>query len=510
LAEADLKGGLLRLTGSKIWPLLTRVGNFLVAQGIESYLVGGLVRDLFRERDTADIDLAVKGDALEIARQVAGLVDGKYVLLDRTNRIGRVVLVETETPQSKTQWEFDFSTIEVEIEEDLARRDFTIDAMAVDLGQLGKTPSLLKIIDPFDGWHDLQQRIIRVVAETTFESDAVRLLRAVRLAAELGFTIEGETEGLIRRHSGLIAKVAGERVREELLRIMAVPDTEEFLPYLDELGLLIAIFPELSEMKDVKQPKEHYWDVFDHSLRTVKTLDFLLQQGSWEYGDEGVLAIVPWSEKLAQHFDQEISHGSTRRSLLKLAALLHDVAKPQTKAIDAAGRMRFLGHAIEGATRTAGMLERLRFSGKEVKLVETMVRHHLRPTQMSQEGLPTRRAIYRYFRDTGEAGLDILFLSLADHLATRGPHLKLSHWQEHVRVVEFVLSQHFVEESITRPPKLIDGHDLTRIYGLSSGPKIGRILEAIREAQASGEVITREEYFCPDHLYLSRTGGLAH
>jgi poly(A) polymerase len=179
--------------------------------------------------------------------------------------------------------------------------------------------------------------------------------------------------------------------------------------------------------------------------------------------------------------------------LLKLAALLHDVAKPQTKAVAEDGRVHFLGHGRLGAAVAAGILERLRFSGKEIKLVEVMVREHLRPTQMSQEGLPTHRAIYRYFRDTEGAGIDTLFLSLADHLATRGPNLEISGWREHARVVEYVLSQHFAQERLIVPTKLISGHDLINTFGLNPGPKIGKLLEAVREAQASGEITTREE-----------------
>jgi len=179
--------------------------------------------------------------------------------------------------------------------------------------------------------------------------------------------------------------------------------------------------------------------------------------------------------------------------LLKLAALLHDIAKPQTKTIDEGGRMRFLGHANEGAAIAVNILERLRFSGKEVRLVEIMVRHHLRPGQMSHNELPSRRAIYRYFRDTGDAGIDILFLSLADHLATRGPQLNLDEWKEHAKLVEYVLSQRFQEETLVSPPKLIDGHDLINVFGMRPGPKIGELLEAVREAQAAGELITRQD-----------------
>ena len=112
---------------------------------------------------------------------------------------------------------------------------------------------------------------------------------------------------------------------------------------------------------------------------------------------------------------------------------------------------------------------------------------------MSQEGLPTRRAIYRYFRDTGDAAIDILFLSMADHLATRGPHLNLTRWQEHAQMVSYVLTQRFEQEQVVLPPKLVDGHDLINIFGMSPGPKIGEFLEQVREAQASGEVTTKAE-----------------
>ncbi len=485
----DFPGSMIK---SGAWRLLTTVGDFLTEQDIQAYLVGGLVRDVFLGRDTADIDIAVAPDALEIAPRVAALLGGKYVLLDEANRIGRVV-VNKGTPSTGGRWELDFSTFKGSIEQDLARRDFTIDAMAVDLSQLGKGFTDVQLIDPFNGWSDLHQGVIRTVAETAFESDAVRLLRAVRLAAELGFSIDKETEALIRRHSCLIANVAGERVREELLRLLAISRGGYFPLYLDELGLLTAIIPELAQTKGVEQPREHFWNVFDHSVELVAAVDFVLRQGAWGYADEKVLAVVPWSAVLAQHFALEVSSGSTRRLLLKLAALLHDIAKPGTQAIDEGGRIRFLGHAKEGAAIAVNILERLRFSAKEVKLVEIMVRHHLRPGQMSHNELPSHRAIYRYFRDTGEAGIDILFLSLADHLATRGPQLDLAQWQEHTQMVAYILAQRFQEESLVVPPKLVDGHDLIDIFGMSPGPEIGELLEAVREAQASAELATREE-----------------
>jgi poly(A) polymerase len=483
--------------GSLIEPrvsfLLTRVSSFLASQNIEAYIVGGFIRDVLLGRKTADIDIAVAGDSLKTSAQVANTLGGKYVPLDEANQIGRVILADEEAPTTSKRWEIDFSPLRGSITEDLAQRDFTIDALATELSQLAAGHRDVPIIDPFSGLTDLREGVIRAVSAKVFQSDAARLLRGVRLAHELGFIIERQTETLIKRHSHLVSDVAGERLREELLRLLAIPGGEKPLAHLDELGLLTALIPELLPEKGVTQPKEHFWDVFTHSLKTVAAADFLLRRGDWEYAPDEVLAAAPWSAKLNEHFNQTVSSGSTRRTLVKLAALLHDIAKPQTKTTEANGRTRFLGHGEQGAEIAAGILERLRFSSKEIKLVANMIRHHLRPTQMSQEGLPSPRAIYRYFRDTGDSGVDILLLSLADHLATRGPNLKLGSWREHTQVVSYVLAKRFEEVRVVTPPKLINGHDLIKIFGLSPGPEVGRLLEIAREAQASGELNTREE-----------------
>jgi poly(A) polymerase len=255
---------------------------------------------------------------------------------------------------------------------------------------------------------------------------------------------------------------------------------------------LTAMIPEMEPARGVEQPKEHHWDVLNHSLETVRAVEFLLRQNQWEYAPEEILEAIPWSEKLAQHFDSEVGSGSTHASLLKLAALLHDIAKPETKII-ANERVRFFGHTDQGAETAAAILERLRFSNKEIKLVEMMVRSHMRPTQMSHEGMPTRRAIYRYFRDTGIAGIDVLFLSLADHLAARGPELDTGQWKGQATQAYCLLVDCFEEVSASAPPKLIDGHDLINLFGLKPGPQIREILDSVRESQAAGELTTREQ-----------------
>jgi len=465
--------------------LLTQISRLLDKKNVRAFIVGGFVRDTLLGRATADIDIAVDADALEIAREVAAALSGTYVELDDVNRIGRVVL-----PDKK--WQVDFTTLKGDIKQDLARRDFTIDAMAAELDKSIDYIDISNIIDPFDGRDDISRRLLKAVDATVFETDAARLVRAVRLAAELGFHIEDATEQLISDNSYRVTDVAGERLREELLRLLALPSAGQRLFYIDRLGLLTALFPELARGKGVDQPKVHVWDIFDHSLQTVSAVEFVLRESSWEFAGDDILAAVPWSDRLSRYFDREISSGSTGRSLLKLAALFHDIAKPQTRTMDD-GRARFLGHPEQGAAITADIMTRLRFSNREIQLVELLIKYHLRPTQMSHEGLPTKRAIYRFFRDAGEAGIDLLFLCLADHLATRAASLDMLEWQDHTRMTEYVLTRHFEAENPAEALKIIDGNDVMKSLGLSPGPVVGELLEALREARAAGEIATRPQ-----------------
>jgi poly(A) polymerase len=334
---------------------------------------------------------------------------------------------------------------------------------------------------------------VRGVSEQIFEADAARLLRAVRLAAELDFTIEPNTECLISRYSQAITEVSGERVREELLRLLTLPRAAYYLRYLDKLGLLFALIPELAESKGVEQPTVHFWDVFEHSLQTVAAVEFLIRESDWEYSNDDMLTTAPWSDVIESHLSQEVSSGSNHKVLLKLAGLFHDVAKPMTKSIDDTGRARFLGHTKQGAAMTANILERLRFSNREIRVVEGLVYHHLRPAQMANEELPTQRAIYRYFRDTGEVGVDILLLALADYLASRGPLASMEEWKKHCQLINYILAEHDTQETKILPVKLIDGHDIMNKFDLVPSPLIGKLLAMVNEAHASGELSTKEE-----------------
>ena len=472
---------------------IERIGRFLEKRGTAAYLVGGFVRDLQLGRRTSDVDLALDADPLQLGPELAQDLGGKFLLLDELNRIVRVVMT-AKAADPFNFWYADFSPLGgADIRADLSRRDFSINAMAIELGAWRRTPADVPILDPCGGKKALKEKRVDAVGPDVFTADPARLLRALRFCAELDFKLGASTRDLVRRDSALVDRAAAERNREELVKILNSPRAGVTALEMDNLGLLTSFIPELEPARGVEQPREHHWDVLEHSLRSVQAVEYLLHQGAWEYCALPLREAVPWSETMADYFRERVSGGSTHQSLLKLAALLHDIAKPQTK-IMAENRVRFYGHNEQGAAAVAALLERLRFSRKETQAVELMVRLHMRPTQMSHEGKPTPRAIYRYLRDAAGFALDILYLSLADHLAARGPDLDPQDWSWHVHQTCEVLEGW--ERSKQRPAevvRLLDGNDLMREFSLSPGPRLRTILEALKEAQAVGEITSRAE-----------------
>ena len=218
--------------------------------------------------------------------------------------------------------------------------------------------------------------------------------------------------------------------------------------------------------------------------------------------------IFAWREhELRTYLADEISEGRPRALLLKLAALLHDVSKPQTKSIDDDGRIRFLGHADEGARVASTIMRRLRFSTREREFVATLVREHLRPVQLAAVGeVPTLRALYRFHRDAGDALEGVLLLSLADAAAARGDRMTREGWSRQAAYMNSVLVRLQGEEGIVRAPRLVSGHDIMSQFGVEEGPRIGRLLEAVREAQATARVRDREGALHLVRALLDETG----
>jgi tRNA nucleotidyltransferase/poly(A) polymerase len=479
------------------WPL-KQICTIAAARGIQVWVVGGVVRDALLERPVHDWDFAADRDALGLARAVGDTLGGAYFPLDTERGAGRVILAA----EHGVRLELDFAVLRGDdLESDLAARDFTINAMALD-----KAGTL---VDPVGGEADLKAKRIRATSKHAFQNDPVRVLRATRLEAELGFEIEPQTAAWIRRDAPLLTRPSAERLRDEFARGMALPGASIYVQRLDELGLLSHVIPELESLKGVIQSPPHRFDVWRHTLAIVDTLEMVVAAvtGAPLRPRLHALANVPpavwgdtarvlsqFSGDVREHLAVVFCDDRDRALLLKLAALLHDVGKPETWSEGEDGYIHFYGHEPAGARIAAARLRKLRFSRDEVKRVRTIVEGHLRPPHLARAEKVTRRAVYRYFRATGDAGVEIVLLSLADHLATWGPNLREQRWARRLEVAELLLSHYFErrEETIA-PPPLVSGHDLMTELGLEAGPEIGRLLEALREAQAAGEVQTREE-----------------
>jgi putative nucleotidyltransferase with HDIG domain len=488
-------------------PLIGQVLDLLRHRRGVHWLVGGYVRDILMGRPTHDLDLVVEDGAMTLARAIADRFGGAFYPLDEARDIGRAILSEPQPVLT-----VDVSRLQGgDLAADLAQRDFTINAMALALNH-----EPLTLIDPHGGRHDIAGRWVRAVSESAFRDDPIRCLRAVRLAAELEFRVEEQTQAWVRRDASLVSATSPERVQAELVRILDAEGADLHLRHLSQLGLLPLVLPEVADLQGVLQSLPHTLDVFDHTLMAVRQLELVLRAvegdvvaGLSTAGDSSgkpapsiqkaaltrlATGLGPLREDLHRHLSVSTSADRTRGMLLRWAALLHDVGKPKTRTVENGGRVRFIEHDAVGAALAAQTLRRLRFTAVEARWVESIVRQHMRPSALAREPVLTRRAVYRFFRDAGAAGVDTCLLALADHLATWGQNLDTAHWSDRVDGACRLFDSYF-RHGATRvsPRPLVSGTELQEACGLDEGPRIGVLLEAIREAQAAGEVSTRDE-----------------
>ncbi len=471
------------------------LADFLSHQGIGAYFVGGVIRDSLLKIKTDDIDVAVEGNALIIGKAAASKLKGTYIELDRDRGICRVVVA------GEKGFQVDFVSANEGIKEDLARRDFTVDSMAIDIESIrtneGKVSfATSNLIDPLNGRRDLHLGKLRAVSSSSLADDPVRLMRAVRLSSQYGFGLEDRTYGQIKHIAPQLKRIAPERIRDEFLKTLSLPGASESIRLMDKLGLLEQIIPEINQSRGIVQPKEHYWTVFNHLIECVGQLERILQPQFQKSGhcQDDFLDLIPRFAGIEKHFNQEVGDGHTRLTICKIACLLHDIAKPATRTVEPTGRIRFLGHHEEGAKMAESILKRLRFSGKSVLLIADQVKHHLRPSQMAPAGkLPSNKAISRYFRDAGNASIDNLYLNLADYMSARGPLLKKEEWKQHCRVINHILSEGLREKDSKKTAKLVTGHDIMCGLSLAPGPLIGQLLAEVEEAVSEGILTNRED-----------------
>jgi poly(A) polymerase len=443
---------------------------------LQVFLVGGTVRELALGRTAPDLDLAVSADTLELGRELAAGLGGTFVLLDEKERTARVV------------WQgeiLDLAEFRAEtLAGDLKGRDFTINAMALDLEVvLGRKP--MALIDPLRGLADLEQGLLRMVAPENFRDDPLRLLRAYRFAATHGFRLSPETGAAIRGYVQEFARVAGERVHQELFLLLGAPRAFPVLMEMDRAGLLARIFPELMDMKGVEQNGYHHLDVFHHSLAAVEYLEEVLASPEQYFMD-----LAP---ELRGYADRP-----HKPALLKLAALFHDAGKPHVQERRTSpDRYTFYYHERVGLELFAGAAQRLRLSQAEIKIVTLLIQLHMRPFLL----LPAFRQRELSFRALGRLvraarpELPGLFaLAMADSLAGQGPQKPGD--AEAVLADLAEEAYHFLKERYEPQaslPKLVTGHDLIKDLGLMPGPEFQRLLTAVQEAQWEGQVNSREE-----------------
>jgi putative nucleotidyltransferase with HDIG domain len=436
----------------------------------QAWLVGGAVRDRLLARPTADYDVAVTGEPRRLARALGRALDGHVFSLSEGFGVWRVVARDH-------RWQVDLLPLGAGgIEDDLAKRDLTINAIAQPL-QGGD------FVDPFGGLADLQARRLRMVAPDAFIRDPLRTLRLARLACELGFSADPETISTASASAPGLGQVAGERVFAELKRIVISERPLAGLDLMDTLGATDAVLPELCALRGVEQSGYHHLDVYAHTRQVLaETIGIERTPPAWLSEDADAVRVV-MAEPLANEL--------TRAQALRFGALFHDVAKPLTRRVTGEGRVTFLGHDVAGAEMAVAALGRLRASERLSEHVAALARNHLRLGFLVREMPLSRRAVYRYLRACEPVQVDVTLLSVADRLATRGEGSDEA-IERHLELARQLLPDALAWRA-NRPRPPLRGDELARALGLHPSPEIGRILAELEEASFAGEIGSPDE-----------------
>ena len=485
-------GALGELWGAAEFPPLLDAVRQAVGRRSEVYLVGGAVRDAYLHRPVSDLDFVGTGDGIELGQHVARSLRAAFYPLDTERRVGRVLV---ESPGRRLT--LDFSSLRGQrLIDDLTARDFTVNAVALPLADLTAA------IDPLGGLDDLRAKTLRACAPGALVDDPVRTLRAVRLAVQLEFRIDSATRQLIHAAAAALPQVAAERIRDEFMRIMAGPRVASALRVMQALGLLALVVPETAGLERVAQPPPHVHDVWNHTLLLIDRLETLLAVLAPQADEDSSADLVfglasvrlgRFRERLQAHLARTLSSDRPVRGLTFLAALLHDVAKPDTRRVDSEGEVHFIGHDQLGGEWAVRRAVQLHLSNIEADYLGRIVRHHMRLQHLARDGSPSRRAVYRFFAAAGECGVDVCLIGLADMLAIYGPTLSQDSWAAMLDTVRILLESYFEHPAEhLDPPVLIAGDEVMQALGLRPGPQVGILLEALREAQAAGEVTSRE------------------
>jgi tRNA nucleotidyltransferase/poly(A) polymerase len=449
----------------------------------DAWIVGGALRDELLGRPVRDVDVAVAGDPARAARALAADLRGPVFRLSEAFGAWRVI-------DRRAGRVYDFAPLQGEsIEEDLAKRDFTVNAMARPaaleaLAGTGSGDATADLVDPLGGRADLETRTLRVLGPEAYESDPLRALRLARFAAELGFAPDPDTERLTRVAAARVADAAGERVFGELRRLVIADGVLPGLELADRLGVLDAVLPELTALHGVEQSDYHHLDVYDHTLEVLAQL--IEVEGSLDelFGADADRLRAVLAEPLADEL--------TRGQALRFGALVHDIAKPATRDVRADGRITFMGHDAAGERMVHDLARRLRTSERFARFVGGLTRHHLVLGFLVHERPLGRAQVYAYLRRTAPVEVEVTLLSCADRLATqgrRGDEATAAHLELARELMAAALD--WREQGPPRVP--VRGDDLARELGIEPGPELGRLLAELEQAAYSGEASTREQ-----------------
>ena len=429
-----------------------------------SWIVGGALRDELLGREVTDIDIAVEGNPEDAARELAAELRGPVFQLSEAFGAWRVV-------DRRGGRVYDFARLQGEtIEADLAKRDFTVNAMARERGGG-------ELIDPLGGRADLEARTLRVLGPGAYENDPLRPLRLARFAAELGFAPDPDTERLTADAAPRVSEASGERVFAELRRLLVAPKALEGLALADRLGLVRAVLPELADLHDVDQSHYHHLDVYGH---TVEVLERLIELESEASGE------------LREVLDEPLADELTRGEALRLGALLHDIGKPATHHVREDGRVTFMGHDRLGQEMVRAICRRLRTSERLCRFLEAVTRHHLVLGFLVHERPLDRRAVYRYLERTSPVEVEVTLLSVADRLATRGKNAERA-IDAHIELAEELMPAALEWRRRGPPPVPVRGDELAEELGIEPGPELGRLLAQLSEAAYAGEATDRQQ-----------------
>ena len=431
----------------------------------EIYLVGGTVRDFYMGLESTDRDIIVMDqEAREFALKLSELFQATFVPLDEENKIYRIVLPDKINYIDVT------NPVGDSIEKDLMRRDLTINAIAVNI----RTGEL---IDISGGVTDIMNKCINYVNELNFVDDPLRLLRVYRFQALYGFQLAPETINAVCKYSDLIHKPAVERINYELLKLFGGEYAHVALENMNKTWILEEIFPFVKELKQVPPNSHHHLDLFHHSIETVKQVQILYNEAP---------------DEVKEHLSKIDFGGFSRLAHLKLAAFMHDIGKFSTWTIEE-GKHRFIKHDDVGSKMSVKILKDLHFSNKQIDYISSMIKYHIYPSHVMTSPQITEKIMMRYVRKMDTNSIDAIILAQADRLSARGPEITDQIVERNITSLNMLLRFYLEARETLKPlPKLLSGNDVMQILNIKPSKRLGEIMDALHEAQISGDVITKE------------------